>query len=307
MDDICLSCLCSLDLPTAFNHALFHAEIPTYSQPKLPISNENDYTVKSSSASSSLPLLWEIQLSQLRAASKIYLQRRGEKGSEAGGGDTNSRLLTSAALPRHGLQGIWSLARSSARSRPAAGPSWLQEQKLLQKNPLPKIPSPKIPSAGVTRIGQTLPVKQSRHARASWRHLGDAHSAGWGQCCLLQLCSVWRGSAVRRQKKKQILPALCINRITPLPSQKAAACRKYPQQLQRGSVRSEPELLQQPPAGCRLCSPAPAHSPPNRPHPAPRHPAPCAGLLLCAGCFKHLPASRCCSPAPNAIRNSSSF
>lgn len=29
------------------------------------------------------------------------------------------------------------------------------------------------------------------------------------------------------------------------------------------AVSSELELLQQPPAGCRLCSPAPAHSPPT--------------------------------------------
>lgn len=54
----------------------------------------------------------------------------------------NSRLLTSAALPRHGLQGIWSLARSAARSigaELAAGTETAAEESTAQ-NPISQNP-----------------------------------------------------------------------------------------------------------------------------------------------------------------------
>lgn len=86
MDDICLSCLCSLDLPTAFNHALFHAEIPTYSQPKLPISNKNDYSV--SPALLPAPSLCSGRFSSARTElpPKFIYREEGKKAARQGEG-----------------------------------------------------------------------------------------------------------------------------------------------------------------------------------------------------------------------------
>lgn len=116
----------------------------------------------------------------------------------------------------------------------------------------------------MTRLGQTLPAKQPRSTRASCGHLALVCSAGWGECCLLQLCSAWRGSAARRQKNKKsrfcqlyALTELYYFQVRRLLLAKSSCSSRSK------AVSSELELLQQPPAGCRLCSPAPAHSPPT--------------------------------------------
>lgn len=136
----------------------------------------------------------------------------------------------------------------------------MEEQKLLQKNPPPKIPSPKIPSAGVTRIGQTLPAKQPQSARASCGHLALVYSAGWGKCCLLQLCSAWRGIAAQRQKKSRFCQLYALTELHHFQVRRLLLAKSSCSSRSK-AASSELEHLQQPPAGCRLCSPAPAHSP----------------------------------------------